>query len=132
MANSVLRQPSWRLSSGALINKRTGNIGQLIANEFWNITTNLTKRVSFAIKNAAGSLVASTAVQYAIFEYKSGVPFNLDWMKPIATGVFTTDANGVFDVIYTGEAAVGGTAYVAIIHPHSSPTEALIWTTTIV
>ena len=132
MANNVFRQRKngW-LTSADLIKKSYSGVSQNIANEFWNITTNLTKRIVLTLKNAAGALVASTTVKYGIFEYRSGNPYNFEYMKLVSAGLFTTDVNGVLDVIYTGIAAVGETAYVAIIHPNTTPTESMIWATTI-
>jgi hypothetical protein len=107
------------------------NVSHLIANEFWIKTTNLTKRIAVTLKNAAGALVANTPVKYAVFEFSEAIPFNADFMALTSKGVYTTDASGNFEVIYTGSAQIGGYAYLAILHPHSSPTESVIWKVTI-
>jgi hypothetical protein len=130
--DNVFRQSySSRLISADLIKKSYSGVSQLIANEFWNITTNLPKRIVLTLKNAAGDLVVSTAVKYGIFEYDSGNPYNASFMQLVSKGFAVTDANGVLDVIYTGIAAVGETAYVAVIHPNTTPTESMIWNVTV-
>jgi hypothetical protein len=121
-----------RLRTGNLVKQETGSVSYLIANEFWNITTNPIKRVSFTLKNSSAAIVANTLVKYAIFEYGTGNAYNPDWATPVSKGVTTTDSMGVFDVIYNGSVNFGGTAYIAIIHPNTSPTESLFWQTTIV
>ena len=142
MANNVFRvstsrkvsertTPASRLWTGTLLKCKSGGVSQLIANEFWNITTNPLKKISVILKNAAGALVASTLVKYAIFEYDNGVPYNNAFMRLVSKGAFTTNASGVLEVLYTGIAAVGETAYVAVIHPNTTPTESMIWATTI-
>jgi hypothetical protein len=131
MENVFRQGQSGRLEPSDLIKKNYNGVSQSIANGFWNITTNLPKRIVLTLKNATGNLVASTTIKYAIYEYKSGNPYNFEWMKLVSAGGFTTDANGVLDVLYTGEVAVGGTAYVAVIHPDTTPTESLIWNVTV-
>ena len=118
---------SGRLRSTDLIKKYYGGVSQDIANEFWTLTTYTPKSIVLTLKNAAGALVASTPVKYAIFEYEDGNPYNDAFMRLVGKGVFTTDANGVLEVLYTGSVGVGGTAYVAVIHPNTTPTESMIW-----
>jgi hypothetical protein len=130
--DSLFRLGSGRLRSGNLIKQVTGNVTQLIVNEFWIKTTNLTKRVTATIKNSAGVALASIQLKYCIFEYSDGIPYNDQWMSVTSHGVTTTDINGIIDIIYTGSAPIGGLAYLAILHPHSLPTESMIWTVTIV
>ena len=131
--DNIFRQGrSGRLESVDLVKRYYGGVSQDIANEFWTLTNYGTKQVSITIKNAVGSLVASTAVKYALFEYKSGNPYNFGFMSLVKAGIQTTSAGGVLTVIYTGEAGVGETVYVAVLHPNSVPTESMIWTTTVV
>jgi hypothetical protein len=122
-----------RLKSGDDFIKKCGcSNSQLIANEFWTITTNLTKRVAIVLKNSSGVLVANTTVKWAVMEYSDGIPQNESFMKIVEKGVYTTDLNGNFDVVYTGVSQIGGFAYLMIMQPDASPTESLIWKVTIV
>ncbi len=132
MADNVFRQGlSGRLESSDLVKRYYGGVSQNVANEFWNITTNLPKRVVLTLKNAVGALVVSTTVKYAIFEYKDGNPYNFGYMDLVNKGGAITGADGVLDVLYTGIATVGETAYVAIIHSNITPTESMIWSVTV-
>ena len=132
MASNIFRSCwSGRLRSDNLVKKYYSGVSQNIANEFWILTTNASKKISLIIKNAAGALVASTLVKYAIFEYDSGIPYNDAFMRLVSKGAFTTDVNGVLEILYIGIAAIGETAYVAVIHPNTSPTESMIWGVTV-
>ena len=130
--DSVFRIGSGRLRSGDLIQKKIGDISHLLASEYWNISRNFSgKKVSVTLKNSAGALVANTDVKWALFEFDGAVPQNLNFMQVVEKGVYTTNASGIFEVNYTGLAAIGGFAYLAILHPHSSPAESVIWKVTI-
>jgi hypothetical protein len=130
MAN-VLRLGSGRLKSSDFVQKKQSGVSQLIANEFWNYSANEGKKISVTLKNSAGALVANTDVKYAVFEFDNAIPFNLNFMQVVSKGVYTTDASGNFVINYIGSSDIGGYAYLAILHPHSSPTESVIWKVTI-
>jgi fibrillarin-like rRNA methylase len=117
-----------RLSGGALIKYRTGNVAQLIANEFWTKTTNPNKLISLTIKDSTGALVANSAVKYSIHSYASGNPYNSNFMNIISKGVGTTNGSGVLEVLYLGTES---TAYVSVINSNASPAESMIWTVTV-
>lgn len=95
------------------------------------VTNNLTKRIRETIKNAAGTALNAVTVKYGVFQYDSGAPANANWMTRDQKGTVATSAAGVLDIEYTGAAAVGGTAYVVVIQPDTTPTEAMIWPSTV-
>lgn len=129
--DNVFRIGSGRLRAGDFVQDKQSGVSHLIANGFWIQTTNLTKRIAITLKNAAGAAVANTQVKYAVLEFSGAIPFNDNFMALTSKGVHTTDANGNFEIIYTGSAQIGDYAYLAIFHPHSSPTESVIWKVTI-
>lgn len=129
--SSIFRLGSGRLTANSMVGVNGYGVSQLIANEFWNFTVNPFKYVAVTLKNSAGAAVANTEVKYVIFEFAEAIPFNKNFMVLTSKGVYTTDSSGNFSVIYTGPAAIGGYAYLAILHPHSSPTESVIWKVTI-
>lgn len=121
-----------RLRAGNLVKQIDSGVSQLIANEFFNMTLNPFKRISVTLKNAAGVALANVPVKYVVFEFAEGIPYNNNYMTITGKGVFTTDATGLFEIIYTGSALIGGQAYLGIIQPHNSPSESALWTVTIV
>ncbi len=125
--DNVLRLGSGRLRGSDLVKDKLSGVSHLIANEFWIKTVNKTKKIAFTLKNAAGALVANTEVKYAVFEFADAIPFNNDFMAITSKGTYTTDAAGNFEIIYTGSSDINEYAYIAILHPHSSPTESVIW-----
>ena len=96
------------------------------------VTNNLTKRVRFILKKSDNSVVASETVKYGIFQYDSGAPANANWMTRDTKGTVATTAAGLVDVQYTGSVAVGGTVYVVIVRPDTTPTESMVWTDAVV
>jgi hypothetical protein len=93
------------------------------------VTNNLTKRVRFTLKKADDTVVASETVKYSVHQFDSGAPANANWMARELKGTTTTDASGTVDVDYSaGTAAVGGTVYVVVIRPDTTPTESMVWT----
>ena len=131
MANVFRVCPSTRIRPTNLVNQALGGVSQLIANEFWTYTAYGGGHVTLTIRNAAGALVINTWVQYAIFEYGSGQPSNVNWMYPVSHGIALTSDVGVLDILYSGVAGVGETIYVSVLHPSASPTESFIWTDTV-
>lgn len=130
--NSIFRQGGGRLRTGNLVQLTESGVSHLIANEFWNLPDNYSgKKISVTLKNSAGAAVANTAVKFAVFEFSEAIPENWDFMALTSKGVYTTDATGLFEINYTGSAQIGGFAYLAILHPNSSPTESVIWKVTI-
>ena len=95
------------------------------------VTNNLTKRARFTLRDSLDALVASETVKYGLFQYDSGLPANANWMTRDTKGTVTTTAAGLVDVQYTGAVAVGGTIYVAVIRPNTTPTESMVWTDTV-
>lgn len=79
------------------------------------ITNSLTKRVRFILCDSLDAPVANEAVKSAVMEYDSGVVANTNWMLRANKETVTTAADGAFDALYTGTAAVGGTVYSAVI-----------------
>ena len=122
---------SGRLRSTDLIKKTMGGVSQNIANGFWTLTTYKPKSIILTLKNALGAVVASTLVKYAVFDNTEGNPYNYNWMTLTNKGVVTTTQDGVFEVLYTGNAIMGETVYIAIIHPVVSSTESMIWGVTV-
>jgi hypothetical protein len=108
-----------------------GGVSQSIANDFWTLTTYKPKSIILTLKNALGTVVASTLVKYAVFDNTEGNPYNYNWMTLTNKGVVTTTQDGVFEVLYTGNAIMGETVYIAIIHPVVSSTESMIWGVTV-
>lgn len=129
--SNVLRIGSGRLRSGDFVQDKLSSVSQLIANEFWNYTANEGRKIAITLKNSLGAAVANTEVKYAVFEFSEAIPFNADFMALTSKGVYTTDASGNFVINYTGSAPIGGFAYLAILHPNSSPVESVLWKVTI-
>lgn len=119
-----------RLKHGNFL-KNNGAVPLLIANTFWAVTPGGQRHITFSVKDSYNNLLANTNVSVGIFEYKQGNPFNYQWMQPIESGIYTTSASGVIDMLYTGTEQVGGQCYVALFKPNSSPTESFIWPQTI-
>jgi hypothetical protein len=93
------------------------------------VTNNLTKRVRFSLKKADDTVVVSETVKYSVHQFDSGAPANANWMAREVKGATATDASGEVDVDYSaGAAAVGGTVYVVVIRPDTTPTESMVWT----
>lgn len=129
---SVFREnPGGRFRAGNLVQLVNSGVSQLIANDFWNYDVFQGKKIAVTLKNSTGALVANTEVKFAVFEFSDAIPFNPDFMQVISKGVYTTDASGNIELNYTGVAAIGSYAYLAILHPHSSPVESVIWKVTI-
>lgn len=82
----------------------------------------LTKRIRFILCDSTSTSatpvpVASETVKAALMEYDGGVvddPPERLWMFRVNAASVVTDADGQFDMQYTGEAAVGGTAIAAV------------------
>lgn len=87
------------------------------------VENDLTKRIRFIMKGNSGSLVANETVKAALFEYDSGTLANALWMNKTDKASVLTDGAGLFDMQYTGVAAVGSNAYVAVIRA----SESFIW-----
>ena len=96
-----------------------------------SLTNSLTKRIRETIKNAAGTALNAVTVKYGVFQYDTGAPANANWMTRDQKGTVATSATGVFDIQYTGAAAVDGTAYLVVIQPDTTPTESTVWTSTV-
>ena len=96
-----------------------------------SVVTLFTKGISLTLKNAANALVINTLVKWGIFEYGSGTPSDANWMSQSNKGTDTTTSGGVLQVPYSGTTAKGGTVYVAVIQPDTSPTQSMVWTDTI-
>lgn len=131
MANVFRENPGGRLKVGNLVQLINSGASHLIANEFWNYNVNPGKKIAVTLKNSAGAVVANTQVKFAVMEFSEAIPFNPDFMQLVSKGVYTTDASGNIQLNYTGIADIGGYAYLAILHPNSSPTESVIWKVTI-
>ena len=91
-----------------------------------------TKGISLTLKNAANALVTSTLVKWGIFEYGSGTPSDANWMSRSNKGTDFTDASGILKIPYSGATTKGGTVYVAVVQPDTSPTESMAWTDTVI
>jgi hypothetical protein len=116
MAGIYREQPGWFVSKN--FESTIGDSGAAVAvaeTEFWSDDFRGRAKIEFTLKDAAGDLVASTSVKYAIFDYKTGSPLILEWMKPVYRGLSTTNGAGLFSVNYPGVSPVGDLAYVAII-----------------
>jgi hypothetical protein len=85
----------------------------------------LSKRIRFILRDSQNALVASQSVKAFIAEYDSGVVENAPqrlFGARTDKATVVTDAAGQFDMQYTGVAAVGGYAYVAVVEvPSSAP-----------
>lgn len=94
----------------------------------------LTKRIRFTLYGSNGSPLANTAVKVATAIYAGGVASTYNWMDDepnVFAGTYTTSAAGLVDFQYTGAQATGGTVYLIVIQPDSSPSESLIWPFTV-
>ena len=67
----------------------------------------------------------------AVYKYAGGSVADSNWMVLEQTATPTSSGAGVVEIEYTGAASVGGTVYVAVIQPNTTPTESFIWTETI-
>ena len=105
----------------------------------------LTKRIRFILKGSDNNPVVSETVKMAVHLYNSGTategagdnvtpdnPQGGIWMRRVMNTTPTTDANGLIDVLYTGQnQAVGTTIYVVVYRPNTTPTQSFAWITTI-
>lgn len=91
------------------------------------VTNSLSKKVHFKLMGSDGSAQASQTVKYAIQQYDSATPANANWLAREQKGTATTTSEGIFDISYTGAAAVGANVYVTIIRPDTTPTESFVW-----
>ena len=94
----------------------------------------LTKKIRFVLKKADNTVDVSETVNIAICQYSTETLVNDPWalwMTRQQQQTTTTDGNGHIDMDYSGSNTVGDTVYVIILRPGSSPTESLIWATTI-
>lgn len=96
------------------------------------VVNNLTKRLRMLLKDKTGAAIASTVVKLAVHKYAGGVVSDAAWMEREQKGTPTTTSAGLLDVEYVGASAVGGTVYVVVLTPNATPTEAMIWTSTVV
>ena len=87
------------------------------------VTNNLTKRSRVVLKDANNALVASVSVQWVILDGGLTTVDN--------SGTSNTDSNGVLDVEVIGP-DVGQTIHLGVKHPSALPTEAMLWTDTVV
>jgi len=118
------------------------NAQELGAITDWHVSNFLTKRIRFNLLKADDTPAASETVKVAVLKYNSGTVENTGdnidrlgfagtWLKREMEFLATTDSNGLLDALYNGPSAVGGTVYLIVIRPNTSPTESLIWTYTI-
>ena len=117
-------------ASGAIL--AVDDNAELTETTDFSVTNNLTKRIRFILKKSDNAVVASETVKYGIFQYDSGAPANANWMTRDTKGTVATTAAGLVDVQYTGSVAVGGTVYVVIVRPDTTPTESMVWTDAVV
>jgi hypothetical protein len=121
-----------RIKSADLRKKVLGGASQFLADDFFERLNFFPgKKIAVTLKNSTGAAVANTEVKFAIFEFDSAIPQNLNFMQLVSKGVYTTDASGNIELNYTGVAAIGSYAYLAILHPNSSPVESVLWKVTI-
>lgn len=107
--------------------KTYSGVSQEVTVAFWDRTVYATKKISVQLKDSLGAVLNTVQVKYAIFEFAGALPYNNSFMALTSKGIYTTDTDGIFEVIYTGSAAIGSYAYLAIIHPHNSPAESVLW-----
>lgn len=98
----------------------------------FNVNNFTTRRLRFILYASNNAIVASTTIQFSVHQYMAGNPSTYLWMAQEMALLVTTDSTGLVDVEYTGTSVtVGGTVYVVVLQPNSSPTEALVWTETV-
>ncbi|HUC96773.1 MAG TPA: hypothetical protein VMR16_03885 [Candidatus Saccharimonadales bacterium] len=94
----------------------------------------LTQKIRFQLKKSDNTIDVSETVNIGICTYTTETLVNDPWalwMTRQQQQTTTTDVNGQIDVDYYGSNIVGDSVYVIILRPGASPTESLIWPTTV-
>lgn len=120
---------SYDASVGATVTVMDGTELATISDQ--EVENYLTKYIRFNLCKATDAPVVSETVKIAIFTYAGGVASASTWASKQQAGTTTTDASGLVFLTYTGTNLTGDTVYVAVIRPDSSPTESMIWVTTV-
>jgi hypothetical protein len=87
--------------------------------------------IRFVLMDSTCTAIASETVKIAIDAYDSGVATNSNWMLRRQFGLTTTDGVGQISLLYNGVENPGDTVYVTVIRPNTTPTQSMVWTTTV-
>ena len=87
------------------------------------ISNLLTKRIRFILRKSDNSLIVNENIKLAVFSYNS--------MQREMISTTLSDANGIVDIQYIGNANSGNQVYIAVMRPNLSPIESFIWNYTL-
>lgn len=76
------------------------------------VTNNLTKRARGTVRKNDDTVLASGTFWGTVLEYGANDPADVNYMTNSTPGKYTTDANGLVDMLYNGATAVDGTVFV--------------------
>lgn len=128
---------SYSRTTGNILSSDTGNEVNNATDVA--LTNSLTKRVRVILKDKNNAVLNAVTVKYAVQFYASGDPSQSTWMSlldalgTLIKGTQATTSAGLLDLsVENTLPAVGDTVYVTVFQPNASPTESMIWTTTVV
>lgn len=122
---------SYNATTGATVTTFDGTTELATVSDV-QVSNLLNKYIRFILKGGNNLIVVSQTVKFAILNYAGASTTSVNWLARQQYGTTTTDGSGQISFVYTGTNVAGDTVYVTIIRPDSSPSESMIWTTTVV